>query len=209
MAFFILLTLAYTAQAQDKPQTVVILRTGFSSQEGHARTYDFAEVYQAHGRWIPIDVGYFDSSKPGDYREGFVGGGATILNTKRVTMVEEGYLDVAGGSKSGGALYFQPWTLFIFRVTPKVNTEVVYFPYLPLNDAGRVQHVLERVKGEYDFGRVKIGGGLGGYKFDGQAWQNKPFVSTTLKSFGHGALEFWGQKMPKGGQLQVRYVGVF
>ena len=47
-------------------------------------------------------------------------------------------------------------------------------------------------------------GRLWAYQYLHQAWQNKPFVTTTL-STKVGAFEFWLQKLPGGSQLQLRY----
>jgi len=93
---------------------------------------------------------------------------------------------------------------------PKLGGEVVYFPYLPLNKAGRMQHVLERAKLEYSFKHFKAGGGYGAYQFGDSPWQNKPFITSTLKCGRFGNLELWLQKMPRGNpQVQVRYEKTF
>ena len=34
------------------------------------------------------------------------------------------------------------------RLTDRLGSEAVYFPYIPLNEAGRTRHVLERAKSE-------------------------------------------------------------
>ncbi len=203
---FLLFAFVTDAMAQDKEestQNFLIMRAGL--QNNGTGTYRVAEFFQQRGKWIYPDVGYLDFTHAGNYREFFIGAGGVVYQSKRVTLIEEGYLDKAAGSNSGGALYFQPWTLVVFTLAPKLGAEVVYFPYIPLNKAGRIQHVLERAKLEYDFSRVKVGGGYGAYRFGDGPWTNRPFGSVTFKGAHGGALELWLQKMPKGGQIQVRY----
>jgi len=140
----------------------------------------------------------------------FIGGGMTILSRKRLMVISEGLLDISSGSASGNAAYFIPWTLVGYRLTEKIGGDTVYFPYLPLNKAGRIQHVIERAKLEYDFKHMKVGGGYGAYQFGDGPWQNKPFVTTTLKGGRVGDLEVWLQKMPESHfQVQLRYTKVF
>lgn len=196
-----------TAMAQDT-QTFVIGRTGVGDDA--KTTYRIVEVFQQRGRWIFPDVGYIDFADPKQYREYFVGAGAVLFTSKRITIIEEGYLDKAAGPASGDALYFQPWTLVAISITPKLGAEVVYFPYLPLNKAARIQHVLERAKLEYDFKHVKVGGGYAAYQYGEGPWSNRPFVSTTLKGGKLGDLELWLQRMPGDHvQVQVRYAKIF
>jgi hypothetical protein len=79
-----------------------------------------------------------------------------------------------------------------------------------LNDAGRDQHILERAKLEYDFGRIKFGGGYAGLKSGTSAWKSKPFVTATIKAGSIGAIELWLQQLP-GDRLtvHVRYAKTF
>src|SRR5439155_1283157 len=108
-----------------------------------------------------------------------------------LTVVEEGLITKAGGALSGGDVYFNPWTFATYHVTEKVGAEVVYFPYLPLTSRGRVQHLLERAKVEYNFKHMKVGGGYSAYQSGDDPWIHKPFVTTTLKGGAFGNLELW------------------
>jgi hypothetical protein len=196
-----------SAQSANSAETFVIARTGIMNGQ---QTYNLVEVFQQRGRWIYPDVGYIDFAAAGKYREIFAGAGAMLLNSKRFTVIEEGFIDQTTGPASKGATYFQPWTYVGCRLTKKIASETVYFPYLPLNKAGRIQHVLERAKLEYGFKHLKVGGGYGAYKFGDDKWQNKPFVTTTLKAGRFGNIELWLQKMPQGhAQVQIRYAKVF
>ena len=194
-----------TAAAQAPTETTVIART--ATGRG---TYHYAEIYQQRGAWIVPDVGYIDFNRATDYREIFIGGGRLLVHTGRLTVVGEGFLDAADGRSSGGAVYLLPWTLGAYRFAENIRSEVVYFPYLPLNDAGRVQHVLERAKVEWDFTRVTLGGGYAAYRFADDPWQQKPFVAATLKAGDLGSVEFWLQRLSHNNvTVQVRYTNLF
>lgn len=194
------------AQTKETPtETSVILRTGYAFK-AKSNTYNFAEVYQTRGRWILPDVGYIDFGRSRIYREFFIGGGAILINTKHITLIQEGYFSQATGPASDGAMYFEPFTLMLYRITPRLGGEITYFPYLPLNTPARIQHVLETAKIEYDFKRFKLGAGYGGYHYAESTWQHKPFITTTLKAGRFGDIEFWLQKVPGHvAQIQVRY----
>ena len=132
-----------TASAQEAPavDTHVIART--ATDQG---TYHYAQIFQQRGRWILPDVGYIDFNEFDEYREVWVGAGGVLLATTHLSVVGEGHIVKALGPSSGGALYLQPWVLVAYHLTHKLGGEAVYFPYLPLNDAGRGQHVLERAR---------------------------------------------------------------
>jgi len=178
---------------------------------GERPIYRFLESFSQKGKWIYPDIGYIDFGRSAEYREIFVGGGRELFKLKRfgplndvdVKVIEEFYINSSTGSKSG-ALYFLPWTFFSFKVSP-MNFEGVYFPYVPLDGEGKVQHVVERVKAEYYIGFLKFGVGYGAYQVKDGPWQDRPFVTATLKTRRFGDLELWLQRFKDGKQLQVRY----
>jgi hypothetical protein len=184
----------------EKNETTLISRLGMRERA----TFHYLEALQTHGRWVIADVGYLDFGRS-SYRELFVGAGLSF-QVGKVLIIEEAIISRAFGSASGRATYLFPWTEVKFQVAPKVRTEIVYFPYFPLNDAGRIQHILERAKMEYDFRHFRLGGGYGGFRFGDADWQHKPFLSATLKGELFGNLEFWLQRVPAGAQVQFRYV---
>jgi hypothetical protein len=193
------------AAAQPSPETLVILRT--ATDRG---TYHLAEVIHQRGRIIPFDLGYIDFDDAKHYREVFLGAGVVAVNHEKLTLITEAFLLKPFGDRAGGALYFEPYFLGIYRVAPRVSAEASYFPYIPLNDAARAQHVLERAKVEYDFGRFTVGTGYGAYKFGDTDWRHKPFVSTTLKAGWAGNFEVWLQRVAEGDTtLQFRYAKLF
>jgi len=199
------LVLCVTGIAQDKGkvENTVVVRKAIGK-----KAYNYFEAWQSRGRWIYPDAGYIDFNEGGIYREAFIGAGAILVKSKRVLLIEEGYLDQATGPVSGGALYFQPWTLLNVSITESESWgwQTVYFPYLPLNDAARIQQVIERSVLERNFKHWKIGAGYSGYQFAKDNWDHKPFFTTTLKAGKFGSFEFWLQRVPGNhAQLQVRY----
>jgi hypothetical protein len=211
---FVLLTIvalsASTAAAQSNNdvQSILLVRTGF--RDGKPFTYHYVEVFQERGRWIYPDIGYIDFGETKQYREFFIGAGGTVFASKHFRFIEEGMIEQALGPASEHATYFVPWSFAPFNITPRLGGEIVYFPYLPLNKQGRIQHVLERAKVEYDFKHFKAGAGYGAYQFGDGPWQNKPFMTATLKAGKLGNFEFWLQRLPGNhAHLQVRYAKVF
>ena len=172
-------------------------------------TQHYLEVIETRGRWIPIDIGYIDFGRS-DYREYFFGGGGVVFKSNNLVIVQEGYLDQTAGTASGSALYFQPFTVVSCGLTDKISGQVVYFTYLPLNKAGRLQYVLETSKLEYNFKHFKAGGGYGAYRYGDEPWQHKPFVTATLKCGRLGDVEFWLQRLPGNhAQAQIRFSKTF
>jgi opacity protein-like surface antigen len=213
LAVLILLASALTSIAQttdnatnpDPTVSILVLRTGVQTEAPHAGTYHYFEFFQLRGNWIYPDFGYLDFNDGTGYRELFVGAGRTLYHSDRATIAEELYFAQATGPDAKSARYLWPWTLVDFKIADKLTTETVYLAYLPLNQPARIQHVLERAKVEYQVAKhVKVGGGYAGYKYGDGQWQSKPMIATTV-STNAGSFEFWLQKMPGGGQVQIRY----
>jgi hypothetical protein len=184
--------------------TLFFARTGESLGDPHIGVIHYLEFLQIRHRWIYPDVGYVDLAH-NNYREFFIGGGRTLIDNKYASWEQELLYVQAAGSAAASAKYLQPFTLVRVRFTPKFTNETEYFAYLPINDAGRFHQVLERVKFEYAVKkRWKIGAGYAGVKLPGAPWINKPLLTTTI-STKVGAFEFWLQKIPGGGQIEVRY----
>jgi hypothetical protein len=207
-AFTLLIPAAASAQdepARAKTETLVLART--ATDQG---TYHFAEVLQTRGRWIVPDVGYIDFNHASEYREFFAGIGRIVAQGGRLTLWETAYVAKSGGTASGGALYLQPYTLAAYRLTEKITADAVYFPYIPLDREGHVQHVFQRAKIERDFAHVKVGVGYGANKPAVGPWRHKPFATTTIKIGRGGSVELWLQRLPDHeATLQVRYAKWF
>lgn len=200
--FCLTVILATTAHAQTT--SFLIARTGIRTDSPHVGTYHYLEFFQTRGDWVLPDVGSLDFSHS-VYRELFAGAGRVLYNSKHVTWVEELYFAQAVGRAAQSARYLWPWTLVDIRLAPALSSEIVYFPYVPLNSAAHFQHVLERAKVEYAPVKTwKIGAGYGAYQYSGLGWQSRPFVTTTFNT-SVGSFELWLQKMPDGGQVQLRY----
>ena len=217
IAIFSLLAISCSLRAENQDTTVpdktldtfVIGRIGFYTGTGET-TYRYAEVFETYGKWIPLDVYYIDFGGAKTYRETAVGGGRTLYDSKQFTMIQEVYVSQATGPAAHGALYVQTWSYIVYHPNKLLSAEAVYLLYIPVNSAGRVQHVIERAKVEHDFGHFKLGGGYAAYQFGDGDWQNKPMITTTLKAGKLGSFEFWLQKMPThGAQVQVRYAKFF
>lgn len=204
IAILVAALVAGPSVAPAQSAAALIARTGIRTDSPHDGTYRYLQFFHARGAWILPDVGALDFYHS-DYRELFAGAGRTVYNGEHVTWVEELYLVQAIGAAAQRARYLWPWTLVDIRFAPWLSSEIVYFPYVPLNRAAHFQHVLERAKVELaPSRRWKFGVGYGAYQFAGLAWQSRPFVTTTVNT-EVGSLEFWLQKMPGGGQVQVRY----
>jgi hypothetical protein len=193
------------AQSAAETTTIVLAREGQRLSPQSTATLHYLESFQVRHRWVLPDVGYIDFGHS-DYREVFLGGGYTLYDGKHISLVEEGLFVQASGHSSNQARYVMPWTMLQYHLTEKLGGEAVYFPYIPLNESARKQHVLERAKLERKISnRWKAGAGLGGYKFADQAWSNRPFITTTV-STRWGDWEFWLQRLPENKpQFQIRY----
>ena len=186
-------------------QTETTLETRAAVTNDGAATYRLLEVYQTKGHVVPWDIGYIDFG--GDvYREFFVGAGGVLNAGKKVTLIQEGYFVQAVGPNADSARYFQPFSLLLIDFGKQWSGTVNYLLYVPINKTATVQHVFDRIKLEYDFGRWKLGVGHSAYKFGSEQWQNKPFVSGTVKLGRAGSLEMWIQKINSGMQVRVNYV---
>jgi hypothetical protein len=193
------------AQSAAETTTILLAREGQRFPPRSTATLHYLEMFRIRHRWVLPDVGYIDFGHSG-YREVFIGGGFTLYDGKHVSVIQEGLFVQASGSKANQARYAMPWTMIQYHLTEKLGGEAVYFPYIPLNDSGRKQHVLERAKLERKLAnRWKAGAGLGGYKFGEGAWSYRPFVTTTV-STRWGDWEFWFQRLPEHtAHFQIRY----
>jgi len=191
-------------QSSSPVQDIVILRTGEQFQAPHVITYHLVEIAQQRGKWLVPDFGAIDYGK-GNFRELFIGGGPIYHYGKMVTYNQELFFAQDTGPEAHGARYLWPWPVFNFQFTPRLSTEVVAYLCIPLNRAAYMQYDVDRAKLEYAVSRRLIaGGGLSLAKNAGHPWENKSFITTTV-STRHGTFEFWLQKTPGGGQIQMRY----
>jgi hypothetical protein len=181
---------------------IYIARTGMQFQAPHVWTYHLLEYAEQRGRWIIPDLGVYDC---GNYRELFIGGGPVYHHGKIATLTQELFFAQDTGAAAHGARYLWIWPVTDFQFTPRLSAEAVVVPCLPLNRAARIQYDFDRAKLEYALDRrFTLGGGYSASKYASDAWLSKPFLTTTVSS-RLGAFEFWLQKTPGGGQIQMRY----
>jgi hypothetical protein len=196
---------APAAEATDEPtKSFFLARTGESLETPHIAVIHYLEFFQIRKKWIYPDIGYVDFGH-NNYREFFIGGGRTLIDNKFATWDQELLYLQATGPLAASAGYLQPWSMLRVRFTPRFTNETVYFAYLPLNDSAKFHQVIERLKFEYALKKHwKVGVGYAGTRPVGKHWLNKPFLTTTISTRA-GAIEFWLQKIPAGGQVEVRY----
>ncbi|OGD33793.1 hypothetical protein A2988_05000 [Candidatus Azambacteria bacterium RIFCSPLOWO2_01_FULL_46_25] len=195
----------FCSNASAQSKMVLNVWTGLRS----GADYHFVNPILVHDRIVAPDVGYLDFGKGGEYREWFVGGGYKTLVSKHLKITNELLFVQAAGDSSGGARYVQLWTGVNFTLSPEIEGEAVIFPYIPLNEAGTKQWVVERIKLEYKLSSfLKVGAGYGAYQFGTERWQHRPLVTATVNPFEgeFGSLEFWLQEFKDRAQLQLRYV---
>lgn len=190
--------------------TLVNLRTGLRD----GITYRHAQAVHGRGRWVLADVGYIDFGDSDGYSELWAGGGRVLHGSDRALLVVEGLLAQAFGSRSRHETYLQPWILWWTRPARRLETELVYLAYVPLDRAGTRQHVLDRFKVEVDLERFRLGVGYAGFQFGDASWEHRPFLTGTVKLRGAGGLELWLQRLEdrRGGsgfQVQLRYAITF
>jgi hypothetical protein len=181
-----------------------IVRTGEQLQAPHVLTYKLVEYELQRGRWILPDLGAYDAGRA-QSKLLFLAAGADLHRGKKTFLTQEIYFVQAAGPGSHGARSLWVWPVLDLNFTPRLKAEAVAYPTIPLNRAAQAGFDVDRAKLEYAVRRnFTLGGGYGSSKCEGSAWQNKPFLTTTIFSRA-GSVEFWLQQMPGGGQVQARY----
>ncbi len=181
-------------------------RTGLDS----GFTFRFLQAIHERGRWIGPDVGFIDFGDASAYREAWIGGGGVAHASKLWFVALEALFAFGSGETTADTVYVQPWMLVGYRPRPRLAAELVYFEYLPLDDRGTRQRVLDRAKLERDLGRFKVGAGYAGFQFGDGSWDHRPFLSATRKLGGTAELELWVQRDEDFGgesqtQVQIRF----
>ena len=184
--------------------TSYTVRTGEQLQAPHVATYRLFEYAQQRGRWIVPDLGDYDFGQGGE-RLLFAGAGEEFRPGKHVDLTQIVYFSQAVGPGSRGARSIWVWPVLDLNFTPRLTAEAVVYPTIPLNAAAAAGFDVDRAKLEYALRRkLTVGAGYSGSICAGSAWKNKPFLTTTATTRA-GSFEFWLQRLPGGGQVQVRY----
>jgi hypothetical protein len=187
-----------------RPLSIYIVRTGEQLQAPHVPTYHMVEFAQMRGRWILPDVGYYDGGHSND-RQWFVGAGAELYHGERATFSQELYVTQEEGSAAHNQRAIWLWPVLDLRFTPRLTSETVAYPTLPLDRSAQWAFDVDRAKLEYAFRpSFRAGPGYNSCKSAGNPWVNRPFLTTTLTN-RTGAWEFWLERMPGGAQIQLRY----
>jgi hypothetical protein len=204
---FLLLQSGYAepvAPPHQPPLSIYIVRTGEQLQAPHVLTYHMVEYAQQRGRWIYPDVGYYDEGH-GDVRQWFVGVGAEIYRGEHATWTQELYFTQGTGSAAHHLRGLWVWPVLDLRFTPRLTSQTVVVPTVPLNRAEPWGFDVDRSKVEYALRpHLTAGAGYSSSKSGGSPWQNKPFVTATVSRWT-GDWEFWVQRVPGGAQIQLRY----
>jgi len=125
----------------------------------NAPTFHFLDIVQTRGRLVLPDIGYVDFGRS-NYRE-LYGGGLVVYPGKHFSWIQECYFVRSLRRVANGASYLQPWT-FVACSIPQTRFlgETLYFTYLPLNRAGRIQYVFGSCQAGTRLPQVQGGGRL-------------------------------------------------
>jgi len=191
-------------EARPRPETTYVLRTGLRMQAPYASSYRLFEFSQQRGRWIYPDVGYYDIGHLRD-QLWFAGVGADLYHSKRIDWTQVLYVEQEAGSAAHNQRALWVWPVLDLQITPRLSSETVVYPTIPLNRAQRWEFDVDRTKVEYLLRpRLLIGAGYSATVGAECDWKSKPFLTATTRNRS-GSWEFWVQRIQDGAQLQVRY----
>ena len=216
MKYLLLLVLVFACFGQlvagadepptDRPPTVniFVLRTAEQLGSPHVITYRVAEWEQMRGRWIPFDVGYYDTGY-GQDQMWFAAAGMVPRAGPRFRWEQEVYVLQEAGpqSKNRRTLWF--WPVLEFQPRRRVSAQIAAYPTIPLDRAEHKSFDVDRAKLEWSAtSHWRAGAGYSGGLCGGSSWHSEPFLTVT-RSTRTGSFEFWLQSTPGGGQVQMRY----
>lgn len=185
-------------------QNIYIVRTTGQLHSPHVVNYRLVEWAQARGSWIVPDFGYYDTGYGRD-QLWFAGIGKDLVTRQRFTWSQEVYFAQEAGPESRNQRSLWLWPVIGVRFTPRLSSETVLYPTLPLNRAQRWGFDIDRTKIEWAASPHWLAGaGYSSCVGAKQSWQHKPFFTATRKTHV-GAVELWIQRISGGAQVQVRY----
>lgn len=186
---------------------VLIVRTAEQLHAPHVISYRLVEWAQVRRRWIVPDVGYYDTGYGKD-QLWFVGAGAEVIHRPRFTWTQELYIAQESGPESHNGRALWIWPVLDMRLRPKLVGQAVAYPTIPLNGSQRWGFDVDRAKAEWIASPHWLAGaGYSAHICANRSWENEPFLTATRKTRA-GDFEFWLQRLPKGAQIQVRYLFV-
>jgi hypothetical protein len=190
--------------APHQPLSIFIARTGEQLQSPHVLTYHMVEYARMQGRWIVPDVGYYDAGHWND-QLWFAGMGAELVHSRRATWTQEFYLAQEAGPAARNKRSLWIWPVLDMRFKPRLTSQVVVLPMVPLDQAARWSLNVDRAKLEYALRpHFQAGAGYNSSKSAVSKWQSDPFLTATMTN-RTGAWEFWLQRIAGGAQIQMRY----
>jgi hypothetical protein len=190
----------------DRPQpiNIIILRTAEQLQSPHILTYRVAEWEQMRGRWIPFDIGYYDTGY-GQDQMWFAGGGAVLAAHPRFRLEQEFFVLQEAGPQSQNKRTFWLWPVLSLQPTPRLSAQIAAYPTIPLDRAQHKSLDIDRAKLEWSLTtHWRAGAGYSGGFCSGPTWQSEPFLTAT-RSTRVGSFEVWLQRISGGAQVQLRY----
>jgi hypothetical protein len=190
--------------APQQPLSIYIVRTGEQLQSPHVLTYHMVEYARMQGRWIVPDVGYYDAGRWND-QQWFAGMGAQLVRSRHATWTQEFYLAQEAGTAAHNKRSLWVWPVLDLRFKPRLTSQVVVLPMVPLDQAARWSLNVDRAKLEYALRpRFQAGAGYSSSKSATSKWMSDPFLTATMTN-RTGAWEFWLQRTQGGAQIQMRY----
>ena len=184
---------------------IFILRGGEQLSSPRTVAYRLVEWSQMRGKVILPDIGYYDSGYGND-QIWFLGGGADFIQRRHFSWEQEFYVTQEAGPESRNRRSIWVWSVFNFTLPRHSFAQVVTYPSIPLNRAQRVGFDVDRIKVEHRFAPQWLAGiGYAGGICASEDWHNSAFATVTRKTRA-GDFEFWLQRVPEGGQVQVRYM---
>jgi len=190
----------------DRPPTVniFVLRTAEQLGSPHVITYRVAEWEQMRGRWIPFDVGYYDTGY-GQDQMWFAAAGMVPRAGPRFRWEQEVYVLQEAGPQSKNRRTLWIWPVLEFQPLRRVSAQIAAYPTIPLDRAEHKSFDVDRAKLEWSATtHWRWGVGYSGGLCGGNSWRSEPFLTVTRRTRA-GSFEFWLQSTPGGGQVQVRY----
>lgn len=189
---------------RSQPVNIYVLRTAEQLGSPHVLTYRVVEWEQMRGRWIPFDVGYYDTGY-GQDQMWFAAAGMVPKAGPRFRWEQEFYVLQEAGPQSQNRRAFWIWPVFELQPRRRLSAQIAAYPTIPLDRAQHWSYDIDRAKLEWSVTtHWRAGAGYSGGLCGGTAWRSEPFLTVT-RSTRAGSIEFWLQSTPGGGQVQMRY----
>jgi len=195
---------AAPATEHPQPVNIFILRTAVQVGNPHVLTYRVGEWEQDRGRWVPFDVGYYDTGY-GQDQMWFAGGGVVPAAGPRFRWEQEIFVLQEAGPQSRNRRALWLWPVVDLQPQRRLSAQIAAYPTFPLDRAEHWSYDIDRAKLEWSATKHWRGGaGYSGGLCGGASWSSEPFLTVT-RSTRAGNFEFWLQKTSGGGQVQMRY----